>query len=115
MLVFNFVNYVFLLCYIFLLSCYVFLLLCFSFVSLSILIVMYYVLFRVLFVCKCVLYDCHRVSTQLQLNISYTMYRKWESEGGGGITHIHKLFWLCYRSDKEACGNSNNVESSKTT
>jgi hypothetical protein len=29
------------------------------------------VLFHVLFACKCVLYYCHRVATQLQLNISY--------------------------------------------
>jgi hypothetical protein len=29
------------------------------------------VLFYVMFVCKYVLYYCHRVSTQLQLNISY--------------------------------------------
>jgi hypothetical protein len=29
------------------------------------------VLFYVLFVCKCVLNNCHRVATQLQLNISY--------------------------------------------
>ena len=29
------------------------------------------VLFHVMFVCNCVLYYCHRVSTQLQLNILY--------------------------------------------
>ena len=30
-----------------------------------------FVLFCILFVCKRVLYYCHRVATQLQLNISY--------------------------------------------
>jgi hypothetical protein len=54
MLVFNFVNYVFLLLCMFR-SGYCFI-----------------VLFCVLFVCKCVLYYCHRVSTQLHLtNISH--------------------------------------------
>jgi hypothetical protein len=48
-----------------------------SLVSLSFLLIMYVpfcvfcliVLFCVLFVCICLLYYCHRVSTQLQLNV----------------------------------------------
>jgi hypothetical protein len=80
---FCFVNYVFLLlCYIFLLYVMYFYYVMCSIVSLSILIVIYVplcvlcliVLFCVLFVCKCVLYYCHRVSTQLQLNISFIIH-----------------------------------------
>jgi hypothetical protein len=76
-LLFNFVNYVFLLlCYIFLLLC-IFIIMC-SVARLSTPIVMYVpfcvlcltVLFCVLFVCKGVLYYCHRMPTQLQSNIS---------------------------------------------
>jgi len=60
MLLFNFVNYVFLLLRIIIVMYVPFWLFCFI------------VLFCVLFVCKCVLYYCHRVSTQLQLtSISY--------------------------------------------
>jgi hypothetical protein len=33
--------------------------------------------FGVLFVCKCVMYCCHRVSTQLRLNISSQLYPLW--------------------------------------
>jgi len=58
MLLFNFVNYVFLLLHLCILNV-TYVLFCFI------------VLFYVLFVCKCVLYCCHWVSTKLQLtNIS---------------------------------------------
>jgi len=78
MLLFNYVNYVFLFLYIVIVMyfyCYIM----YSFVNLGFLIVMYIpfcvfcfiVLFSVLLVCKCVLYYYHRMSTQLQLNISY--------------------------------------------
>jgi hypothetical protein len=37
--------------------------------------------FSVLFVCNCVLYYCHRVSTQLQLNIYNYHYHYLLSDG----------------------------------
>ena len=64
MLLFNFVNYVFLvLCLCILIFMYVLFCL-FRFI----------LLFCVLFLCKCVLYYCHRVSAQLQLYINKYIY-----------------------------------------
>ena len=61
MLLFNFVNYVFLLLYLSIIIVFLFRS-GYCFIMLS----------CVLFVCKCMLYYCHRLSTQLQLtNISY--------------------------------------------
>jgi hypothetical protein len=39
--------------------------------------IVYFVTFPVLFVCKCVLNICHRVATQLQLNIYYHHHTFW--------------------------------------
>jgi hypothetical protein len=62
MLLFNFVNYVFLLCLGIFIAMYV-----------PFCVFYFIVLFCVLFVCKCVLYCCHRVSTQLKLT-KYIVY-----------------------------------------
>ena len=66
MLLFNFVNYVFLLLYLCILIVMYVLFCAFHFV----------VLLCVLFVCKCVLYFCHRVTTQLQLTNIYHIILK---------------------------------------
>jgi hypothetical protein len=42
-------------------------------------------------VCKCVLFHCHRVSTQLQLNISYHNVEKCTAELAtyDNMAHVH--------------------------
>ena len=50
-----------------------------------------FVSFSALFVCICVLYYCHRVATQLQLNISYIKTRK-----DGGRPALFLIFVLFY-------------------
>jgi len=66
-LLFNFVNYVLLLLRII----FVTFMYCYCYVYVPFWLFCFIVLSNVLFVCKCVLYYCHRVSTQLQLTISY--------------------------------------------
>ena len=67
MLLFNFVNYVFLL------SCILIVVFVNSyFMYVPFWVFCFILLFYVLFLCKCVLYYCHRVSTKLQL--TYTSY-----------------------------------------
>jgi len=53
-----------------------------------------FVTFSVLFVCICVLYYCHRVATQVQLNISYHIIyhmrqnNSWEVKSVMAILHV---------------------------
>jgi hypothetical protein len=84
MRLFNFVNYAFLLlCLYILIVMYVpFWVFCFN------------LLFYVLFVCKCVLYYCHRVSTQMQFNISYhIIYLPQHQAGAGEYSRYRDSLW----------------------
>jgi hypothetical protein len=54
-----------------------------------------FVSFSVLFLCVCVLYYCHRVATQLQLNISYRItYHIWDSQPLGTLWASRGLLYL---------------------
>ena len=66
--------YVFLCCFMYFCLFYVFLC-CFMYFCVVLCIVCF-VSFSVLFVCICVLYYCHRVATQLQLNIYHIIFNQ---------------------------------------
>jgi hypothetical protein len=58
-----------------------------------------FVTFSGFFVCICVLYYCHRVATQLQLNISYTHTRVYLDSIQACIGPSGKQYCKCYSSN----------------